>query len=97
MALFVSFVWRILLALFFGVIGLAFASIWNVRLPFSATMRLAVAAMTPVIVVKALLAVAGAHLPYSGAIYLLTTLGYLAFGVHAAARPPQQEEPLTSP
>ena len=80
-----SYVYRIVQALIYAAIGLLFASLCKVALPYPTLLRLAVVAVTPCIIVGTVLGLAGVHLPYAGLIYLLIALGYLFFGVKAVS------------
>jgi len=82
-ALLGSYVYRIVQALIYAAIGLLFASLCKVTLPYSALLRLAIVAVTPCVLLKTVLGLVGVHLPYAWLIYLLIALGYLFFGVKA--------------
>jgi len=85
-ALMGSYAYRIVQALIYAAIGLLFASLCKVTLPYSALLRLAVVAVTPCIILNTVFGLVGAHLPYAWLIYLLITLlAYLFFGVKAVA------------
>ena len=86
-----SFFSRIIQALIYAAIGLLFALRCEATLSYSATLRLAVVAITPCIIVKTVLGVAGVHLPLAGLWYFLGALGYLFFGVKACSG---ADEPL---
>jgi len=92
-ALLGSYLYRIVQALIYAAIGLLFALWCKVTLSYATLLRLAVVAVTPSVLVKTILGIAGAHLPYAGLIYLVAALAYLFFGVHATAQTtgPQQE------
>jgi len=92
-ALLGSYLYRTVQALIYAAIGLLFALWCKVTLSYATLLRLAVVAVTPCVLVKTILGIAGAHLPYAGLIYLVAALAYLFFGVHATAQTtgPQQE------
>jgi len=92
-ALLGSYLYRIVQALIYAAIGLLFALWCKVTLSYATLLRLAVVAVTPCVLVKTILGIAGVHLPYAGLIYLVAALAYLFFGVHATAQTtgPQQE------
>ncbi len=92
-ALLGSYLYRIVQALIYAAIGLLFALWCKVTLSYATLLRLAVVAVTPCVMVKTILGIAGVHLPYAGLIYLVAALAYLFFGVHATAQTtgPQQE------
>lgn len=89
-ALLGSYVYRIIQALIYAVIGLLFASWCKVTLSYEALLRLAVVSVTPCIIINTVLGLAGIHLPYIGLLYLLIALAYLLFGVKAISQ--TQEE-----
>jgi hypothetical protein len=85
-ALLVSFLFRTIQALTYGGIGAVFAALCRVELPYSALLRLSVVAVTPVIIVKTILATRGVEIPQSGILITGTVaLGYLYFGIRAAS------------
>ena len=92
-ALLGSYLYRIVQVLIYAAIGLLFALWCKVTLSYAALLRLAVVAVTPCLIAKTILAMAGVHLPYAPLIYLLAALAYLFFAVQAAAQTtaPQQE------
>lgn len=86
LALFGSYLFRIVQALIYAAIGLLFASWCKVTLSYPALLRLAVAAMTPCLLVKTIFGIAGIHLPcLTSLIFLIITLAYLYFAVKAIA------------
>lgn len=82
-ALLGSYVFRIVQALIYGVVGLLFALWCKAKLSYGALVRLSVAAMTPCMLGKTILGMADIRLPYAGLISLAITLAYLLFGVNA--------------
>lgn len=86
-----SFFFRIIQALIYAAIGLLFASRIKAKLSYSALLRLAIVAVTPCIIVKTVLNVAGVHLPVAGLWYFLGAMGYLSFGVKACSEPTQPQ------
>jgi hypothetical protein len=82
LALFGSYVFRIVQALIYAAIGLLFASWCKVTLSYPSLLRLAVVAITPSLLVKTIFSIAGIHLPcYTSLIFLIITLAYLYFAV----------------
>jgi hypothetical protein len=79
LALFGSYMYRIVQALIYAVIGLLFASLCYTKLSYTALVRLAVVAVTPCIIVATVLGLAGTYLP--GFLYLVAALTYLFFAV----------------
>lgn len=86
LALFGSFLFRVIQALVYGGIGAVFSAACRVELPYGVLMRLSVVAVTPVIIVKTILAAAGVAVPQYGMLVgIAVALGYLYFGVKSAA------------
>ncbi len=81
-----SYVYRIVQALIYAVVGLLFASLFNVRIGYAALLRLSVAAVTPCIIVNTVLGVSDVVLPFAPLWYFLVTMGYLLFAVSAASQ-----------
>lgn len=81
-----SFVFRIVQALVYGAIGMLFALMHKSKMPYVATLRLAVVAVTPSLILKTLLDVFGVTVPYAGLWYFLIAMAYLFFGVRAASK-----------
>ena len=96
LALVGSYLYRIVQALIYAVVGLLFAYLCKVKLSYAALLRLAVAAVTPCIILNTVLSVADAHLPYGWLFYLAIALAYLLFGVTACRATPAapQQAPL---
>jgi hypothetical protein len=91
-----SYVYRVVQALVYGLIGLGFASAVRARLTYQDAMRLSVVAVTPVIVLDTALGLAGVGIA-SGFLWWLVCLAiamaYLFLGVKwAAERPPEADE-----
>ncbi len=84
-----SFVFRILQALLYAAIGLLIARLLKTDRSYDDLLRLAVVAATPVIIADTLLDLAGIVLPFAGLWCFLAAMGYLAFGIRAAA--PEEE------
>lgn len=92
-ALLFSYAYRILQALLYGAIGLAMAGIVKTKLEYAASVRLAVIAVTPVIVVSTLLDTLAKTPPYWWLLCFVIAMWYLFFGVKAAAEAPQEVSP----
>jgi hypothetical protein len=78
-----SFIFRLVLVLLYGVIGLLFCRIANVRLDYQALMRLAVIASTPVIILDTVLEVSNITIPLFWLISFTIAMVYLYFGIRA--------------
>jgi hypothetical protein len=81
-----SFIFRSIQAMLYGGIGMIMASLQNFRLPFGAAVSIAIMAMTPVLLLNALLVLLDVYLPLWGLGGFLLSMGYLFFGIRSAAR-----------
>jgi hypothetical protein len=88
-ALIGSYVYRIVQVLIYAAVGMLMASICKTKLSYAALIRLAVAAITPGIIVYTILALAGT--PIRLYWYLIAALGYLFFAVKSVSS--QQAQP----
>lgn len=79
----ITFIYRILQALLFGAVGMLIAKILQVNIFFQQSMRLAVVAMTPAIMLSTLLFIFGISFAYEYFIYFVISLSYLIFGISA--------------
>ena len=82
-----SFIYRVLQALLYGLIGLLFANSLKAKLDYSATLRLAVVAVTPAIWLATLLELTGESLPYFWILSFVLAMAYLFYGVKANTEP----------
>ncbi len=88
-----SYVYRILQALVYGLIGLAFASSLRAKLGYDACIRLAVIAVTPVLLLDTARGLLHLSIPMWWLLCLAIAILYLFLGVKFAAdRPPEPEE-----
>jgi hypothetical protein len=85
LALLVSFAYRIVQALIYAAMGLVFAKILRVALGYSASVRLAVVAVTPVLWLDDALELLGMHVAYWRLICFAIAMGYLFYGVRACS------------
>lgn len=83
-ALLGSFVFRIIQVLIYAAIGLFFASLCHTNRSYLSLIRLAVLAVSPCIIIKTILGIAGIDLPFAGLLFLVIAMGYLYFGVKAS-------------
>jgi len=83
-----SFAYRVVQALVYGAIGLALANALRVGLGYAATIRLAVLAVTPVLLLDAVMGLADARFFGWSLVCLGIAMGYLFFGVKACATAP---------
>jgi len=96
-ALLGSYAYRILQALLNGLIALLIAGLVKTQLEYSAAVRLAVMAVTPVIVVDTLLGIFSAKPPYWWWLCIPIVIWYLFFGVRAAAEANTNSAPGSAP
>lgn len=87
----VVFVGHMLLALFYGLIGMVMD---RNKLGYATCLRMAAIAMTPSIVLSSILSLSGAAVPFWGLITIPISLGYLYFGL-ASVDTPIAVEPIT--
>jgi hypothetical protein len=90
-----SLVYRILQALLYAAIGLAFARGVGATLSYDASLRLAVLAITPPILLDTLRDLASVTIPLWWFLSFLIAMGYLYFGVHSNAE--EGASPATPP
>jgi len=83
LALLGSYVYRIVQALIYAVIGLLFASLCKTTLSYTALIRLAVAAVTPCIIVGTILSLTDSSIPWF--LYPMAALAYLFFAIKSIA------------
>ena len=81
-----SFIFRSLQALLYGGIGMMIASMHHFTMPLGAAVSVAIMAMTPVLLMDALMVLLGINLPLWGLSGFLLAMGYLFFGIRSAAR-----------
>ena len=86
LALGVSFLLRSAQALLYGGIGLALAALHNVSLPYGALVSVAIMAMTPFLLLDAVLLLLDVVLPVWGLVGFLLAMAYMVFGIRAVAR-----------
>lgn len=86
-----SYVYRIVQVLIYAAVGMLLASICKTKLSYAALIRLAVAAITPGIIVYTILALAGNAIPFYW--YLIAAMGYLFFAVKSVSGAQAQTQP----
>ena len=82
--------YRIVQALIYAAIGLLFASFCKTTLSYAALIRLAVAAVTPCIIVGTILSFTDTSIP--AFLYLVAALVYLFFAVKSISSVPEVHE-----
>jgi hypothetical protein len=81
-----SFVSRIIQSLIYAAIGLAFASWCKTKLSYPALIRLAVTAITPVIIIRTVLEYASVVIPLASLWLFLVAMAFLLYGVKACSQ-----------
>ncbi|MGD9329808.1 MAG: DUF1189 family protein [Desulfobacterales bacterium] len=81
-----AFVIRSVQALLYGGIAMVLASMLKIRLPLSAAVSIAIMAMTPVLLLDALMVWRQIVVPFWGLGGFLLAMGYLVFGIRSVAR-----------
>jgi hypothetical protein len=92
-----SFIFRILQALLYAAIGLLIARLLKTERSYDDLLRLSVVAVTPAIIAVTLLDLAGIVLPFAGLWFFLVAMGYLTFGIRAAATKKEPTFNFSSP
>jgi len=92
---------RVVQALIYAGLGMAFANWYHVKLPYSTLLRLACVALTPVVIftmvtdlIPAFHTIPG---PLVGLIHLAIAIWYISFAVKACADEPAESSPASSP
>ncbi len=78
-----AFLWRLLLGLWYGLLGLIINGFLAEKSDFGVIYRTAIMAMTPAILLGLLKALTNVHIPYFWFISFLVAMGFLIFGLHA--------------
>lgn len=88
-----TLLWHLFQILIYGLIGLLLATMFGARLDYPALLRLSAVAITPAILLDTLLELFGAGFPFSGFVFLLIEIAYLAFAVRSNADAAQPAYP----
>ncbi len=86
---FFAFCYRVMQAFIYGLIGLIFAKILHAPLGYMASVRLAIIAVTPVLILNTVVTLSKVRIPAWWLIGFLIAMGYLFFGVKAATAAPE--------
>lgn len=78
-----SFIYRLIQVLIYGAIGLLLCKIAKVKLDYQTLVRLAVMAITPVVLIDTILEVAGFKIPLFGLVAFAIAMCYLYLGISA--------------
>ena len=97
LCLIVSCVYRMLQALLYGAVGLLFNAMTGSDLAYPSCVRLAVMAVTPVLILDTALGLLDLSIPFWWPLCLVIAMGYLFFGVKSAAEPGDPDAELGAP
>lgn len=82
---FLSFLYRVVQSLIYGLAGLVFTFFTNTQLTYMACVSLAMVALTPAIIIGTVIDYFNINLPYDYWIYFLISMFYLYYGVDSNA------------
>lgn len=87
-AVFGSYVFRILQALFYSLFALMFAAILGAsgRLTYGAMLRVTVMAMSPAIILQTIFGIFSISLPVAWLLYFVLSMAFLFFGIRSAVK-----------
>lgn len=81
--LFLLFVYRILQALLYSIIGKIFASIYSIQITYSQIVQIMLVAITPAIIISVVQHALHLSIPFEFLFYFLLSMGYLFYGIMA--------------
>ncbi len=90
-----AFLWRLLLGLWYGLLGLIINAFLAEKSDFGAIYRTAIMAMTPAILVGMLKSLTDVHIPYFWFISFLLAMGFMIFGLWAQSTDKPEPGPET--
>lgn len=76
-----TFLYRIIQALIYGALGMIFVKILGASLTYQQSMRLAIVAVTPAIILATIFDFFYINIPYELTFYFLVSMGYLFFAI----------------
>lgn len=80
-----SFAIRIVQALIYAAIGIFLCNLCKTKRTYEELLRLSVIAVTPMIIIKTIIGIVDISIPFVGLLYFLGAMGFLFFGIKAAA------------
>jgi hypothetical protein len=92
-----SFIMKIILVLIYGLIGMIFAAICKTKLSYDALLRLSVVAITPGMIVNAILQLTQTPVDRPGLLLFATAMIYLFVGVQACSTVTPEAKPDSTP
>ena len=92
-----SYCYRLFQVFVYGLIGLIIAKLLKTPLAYMASVRLAIVAITPMLILDTILSLVKFHVPAWWLLGFAIAMGYLFFGVKASAVPQPSVEPFTPP
>jgi hypothetical protein len=93
-AVLLSFIYRVLQVLLYSAIGTLFASTLGLESSYDAIIRVSVVALTPLIIIKAILDLAMIQVPFAPLWLFLAEMCYLYFGLKACVGKNEPEAPI---
>lgn len=87
--LFFGYLWSLIKALIYGLLGLIFANMDKVALKYANILQIAIVAMTPSIVINLILKAISVELPALKLLSFILTIFYLWYGIAANKEPKQ--------
>ena len=81
--LFLTFIYRILQALVYSIIGKIFANVYKVQLTYGKIMQIMLVAITPVMIISVIQHAIGLFIPFEFLFYFILAMAYLFFGILA--------------
>lgn len=91
-----AFLYRLFIGLLYSLIGLLINAFLTQKSDFGEIYRVAIMAMTPVLLLKLVKNMTGIHIPMFWGVCIVVTLFYLAFGLFALSRRSEDEMDATS-
>lgn len=90
LVLFFSFWWRVFVGLLYSLLGIWVAGQAKLTLDHASIFRLALVAMTPMMVVSTVQDAMGISMPWSTLVTVVVSSGYLVFGIQSCSNPTQE-------
>ncbi len=78
-----AYIYHIIQALIYGVLGVLFGKMQGVSLNYSQLVQLAMMALTPAIIISTILDACHINFPFQMLMYFIVEIGYLMFGIAA--------------
>ena len=92
-----SYVYRIVQAFIYAVIGLLVKAIAGASLGYPAILSMAMVAVTPAVALKTFMGIVGVDLPFAWLLYFAVAMGYLYFAISSCSTPEETEATVRPP